>query len=99
MRDLVADLVADGVVATVRRTARSTVRAVTEQYERSRKPASNKQMAERLGMHPSTASRRLETAERKQYVRNLETKRGVEAKWVPGDALPGDLELLPPPVR
>jgi hypothetical protein len=99
VRDLVADMVADEVGATVTESTRETVRVVRELHAQHDAPLSRKVIAAKLGIDPSAASRRLKVAEAKGYIVNLQTKERAEAKWIPGEPLPDDEELLPPPER
>lgn len=53
--------------------------------------------AEHLGLDKSTVSRRLRVAADGGYIRNLEDKRGKPGRWVVGDPLPEETDLLPQP--
>jgi hypothetical protein len=96
VRELIADLVAEGVEASVSATMRETVSAVAD-LSAGDKPTTNKAVAERLGIDPSAASRRVDAATRRGYVVNQETGKGRRAKLVLGDPMPAELEVLPDP--
>lgn len=95
VRDLVVDLISEGVQATVTRAVRETIAAV-EALNREH-GASRHEIAKELNLDASAAGRRLQSAKAKGYVRNLETSRGRPARWVLGDPLPYDHEILPEP--
>jgi hypothetical protein len=52
-------------------------------------------VAEKLDVDKSNAGRRLRMAAADGYVRNLEDRPGRPGRWVVGDPLPEDVELLP----
>jgi integrase len=54
-------------------------------------------VAKHLSIDKSNASRRLRVAADAGFVRNLEDRRGKPARWVIGDPLPEDVEILPDP--
>jgi hypothetical protein len=93
VRELVADIIAEGVGATVSATVRETVTAV----EALAPPEGVmvRDVAVKLDVDKSNASRRLRVAADGGYVRNLETKLGKPGRWVVGDPLPETAELLP----
>lgn len=95
VRELVAESFAAGVEATVPAAVRETVGAVRDLAGDDGVQA--RLVAERLGVDKSNASRRLRVAADGGYVRNLEDRRGHPARWVPGDPLPDDVEVLPDP--
>lgn len=97
VRELVADLVANEVGSTVAQPTRDAVRAVSDLCERHREGVSTKLVAGALGIDSSSASRRLKVAAGGGYVRNLESKPGVAARWITGEPLPSDQDLLPLP--
>ncbi len=97
VRELVADLIADQVEATVSDATKETVRAVTHLQGLRREGVSYKRVAEHLKVDKSTAWRRLAVAAEHGFVRNLETRQGAASRWVVGDSLPEDRELLPSP--
>lgn len=94
VRELVADLVAEGVGATVSPTMRETVQAV--QFLGGETVAIT-QVAERLNIDRSAASRRVRAAIHAGYVRNIEEKKGKPAKLTIAEPLPENQDLLPDP--
>jgi len=96
VRKLVDDLFSEGIEATVSATVRETVGAVA---------ALNKnevwlgELAAKLGLDKSAASRRLRDATERGYIVNLETRRGRPARIVLGDPMPEMVKLLPEPVE
>ena len=98
VRELVKDLVSEGVGATVSPAVRECTallhRLVGENEGGS---VSARTVAEDLKLDRSAASRRLKSAIDKGFVRNLEDRKGRPGKYVPGDPLPDDVEVLPPP--
>lgn len=95
VRGLVADVIAAGVGATVPATVRETVDAVAALGTPGGAMASA--VADKLGLDKSNASRRLRMAADGGYVRNLEDRRGKPGRWVVGDPMPEDADLLPQP--
>jgi hypothetical protein len=97
VRVLVAEVLADSAEASVSLTIRETVEAVRELTDGSEeRPTKNAEVARKLSLDKSTALRRVRAAVAKGYVRNLEERRGREARLVCGDPLPGDVTVLPP---
>jgi hypothetical protein len=97
VRELLADLVSEGVEATVAPTVRETVATVQRLHRETEKKVSLRDIAGELKLDKSTASRRLRSAIDKGFIRNLEDKRGKPGRYVPGDPLPDDIEILPSP--
>jgi hypothetical protein len=100
VRELVAGTIAEGVGQTVSDTVRATVETVGELQEEHGAGVTNHQVAELLKVDKSNASRRLRVAADAGYLRNLEEKRGVPARWKItdlDDPLPEALDLLPEP--
>lgn len=99
VRELIVDLIAEGIDAGVPNTVRETVEAVNNLY--NRKPAweregiSFTQLMNVLGLDRSTVSRRVKLAVSKGYLCYEEPKRKAH-RVVPGEALPSNLEILPP---
>jgi Domain of unknown function (DUF3854) len=93
VRDLMAEVIAEGVGSTVSPVVRETVAAV----EALAGPDGVKLqlIAHRLDVDKSNASRRLRVAADGGYVTNLEDKRGKPGRWVVGDPLPDEHDLLP----
>ncbi len=95
VRALVADLVADEVEATVPATVSETVTAVGTLYREREHACTYLQLAEALGLDKSAAMRRAKVAIARGYLKNLETRRGQPAKLIPGEPLPGAVDILP----
>jgi hypothetical protein len=101
VRDLVADLVAEGVESLVPETVRTTVTVVgtlvAEKTARGASPAhvSVSEIARRIGIDRSSASRRVKVAVSAGYLRNLERNPRADAQIVTGDPLPAEVEILP----
>jgi hypothetical protein len=96
VRVLVGDLVADGVEAAVPATVRETVRVVAQLAALAPEgEASVVAVARELKLDKSSALRRVRVAIERGYIRNLEDRKGRPARLVPGDALPGDVAVLP----
>ena len=95
MRPLVADLVAEGVEATVDPAVRETVKAVRE-LERD-EGVTAKAVGDKLRIDKALASRRCRKAEGLGYLVNLEDKKGRRGRYVLGDSMPADAEILPLP--
>jgi hypothetical protein len=93
VRELIVDLVSEGVGRTVRPEVREAVQAVADLAGEA--GATRAKIAQLLKLDPSAAGRRLKAAAGAGYVRNLETSRGKPARWVAGDPLPDDVEILP----
>ena len=93
VRGLVADLLASGVGATVSETIRLTVEAVREADQSE--GFTVRQIADRLKLDRSAAQRRCQSARERGYITNLEEKRNRPARYMIGDPLPEQLELLP----
>lgn len=110
--ELAGDLLAAGIEATVPETLRETVAAVAEltatpsatllgrlKDDQAAKTTSVTEVAKRLRLDKSAASRRVRVATDGGYLRNLEEKRGRPARITLGDPLPEDQVLLPSPDR
>jgi hypothetical protein len=98
VRELVADLVAEGVDATISQTVRETVGVIRRLVDEGDDDAvSLGPIAEELKLDKSAASRRVSTAIRKGFVKNLEDRRGKPGRYVPGDEMPDDVVVLPTP--
>lgn len=95
VRDLIADVIAEGVGATVSPVVRETVEAVKALAGDGGVMA--RAVAGKLDVDKSTASRRLRQAADGGYIRNLEDKRGKPGRWVEGDPMPEEADLLPQP--
>lgn len=98
VRDLVADLVAEGIEATVPVTVRETVNALGRLVgDNNGDPVSVRPVAQELKLDNSAASRRLKSAINRGHVKNLENQRGKAGRYVLGEPMPEDLEILPAP--
>ena len=92
--ELVKDIISEGVQAAVSKKVRETVHVVADITP---KPVSIIQVATRLDLDKSAASRRVREAIDLGYLVNLEDKRGKAARLVIGDSLPEEIPILPPP--
>jgi hypothetical protein len=100
VQELVADLFAEGVDATVRPETRETVAAVAALKEAlGRDEVSLAEIARKLKLDRSTASRRVADAVSCGYLVNAETRKGKPARISLGDPLPSEIEILPHPDR
>lgn len=97
VRELVADTITEGVGQTVPKTVRDTVAAVAALA--SEEGVTLRSIAEELKLDKSNASRRVRMAAEGGYLRNLEDKRGKPARWVIGEQLPDESDLLPDPAQ
>ncbi|MBA2312325.1 MAG: hypothetical protein H0V97_05945 [Actinobacteria bacterium] len=96
VRDLIAGVVSEGVGATVSPTVRDTVEAVSALAGVHQDGVTATALAEKLGLDKSAARRRLLMAKRDGYITNREERRGHPGRWVIGEPLPEEKELLPP---
>jgi hypothetical protein len=94
VRALVGDLVGEAVDRTVPRTVGETVAAV-EALTHGAESITVGQLAAKLGLDKSAASRRAKQAIARGYIRNLEERRGRPLRLVTGDPLPDELTILP----
>jgi hypothetical protein len=97
VRDLIADLIADAAERTVSTSVRATVDAIRdlETHDPLGEGLTVGAVARKLGIDKSSASRRIRVATERGYLRNLEDHRGRPARLVLGDAMPGDVGVLP----
>jgi hypothetical protein len=97
VRELVAPLVSEGVEKSVPSVVRETVEAIAALSKRGsvRKLVSLPVLANRLGIDKSSASRRVQTAIQRGYIRNLETQQGKPGNLALADSMPKDRALLP----
>ena len=95
VRDLVADLVAEGVEATVDPRVRETVEAVSAIGQADGVAA--KAVGDFLNIDKAPALRRCKKAEDQGYLKNLQEKAGRPGRYVPGEPMPEDEEILPLP--
>jgi hypothetical protein len=94
VRDLVSNLVSEGIGAAVSTPVRETVAAV-ETLTRSGGEATLAQVAGRLRLDKSAASRRVRAAIDAGFVKDLQEKRGRPLRLVIGEPLSDDRSLLP----
>jgi DNA-binding transcriptional ArsR family regulator len=98
VRELVVDLVSEVVEATVSPAVREVVASLHHLVEKNDdEPVSAVAVAENLKLDRSAASRRLKSAIDKGYAENREDRRGHAGKYVLGEPLPEDVEILPLP--
>lgn len=99
VRNLVADLVAEGVDAKASPTLRETVSAVAALCGDGvdGHGVSVSTVGRQLRLDKSAASRRLRAALERGYLKNLEDRKGRPARYVLGEPLPEDLDILPRP--
>ncbi len=99
VRDLVGDLVAEGVDAKASPTLRESVSAVAALCADGvdGHGVSVSTVARQLRLDKSAASRRLRAALERGYLKNLEDRKGRPARYVVGEPLPDDLDILPLP--
>lgn len=99
--ELIIDVVSEGVQATVNATVRQTIEAVkallAEATDKEGASVSVTQLAERLDLDKSAASRRVRVAEGLGYLVNLEDRKGKPSRLVLGDPLPEEKPVLPSP--
>jgi hypothetical protein len=96
---LIGEIVSEGVELSVSNATRETVEAVTKLCADGAEGVSVSGVADHLKVHRSTASRRVEVALSKGYLKNLEDKRGRPFRLVLGDPMPDAAELLPGPEK
>jgi len=97
VRELVADLVSEGVEATVAPQTRETVEAVRALLSDrpDRTTVMVQDVAAKLTLDKSSASRRCAVAVKQGFLRNNESKKGKPAQLRLGDPFPEEVEVLP----
>jgi hypothetical protein len=102
VRDLLYDVVAEGLEASVPETVRETVRVVEDLIDElgledgdDEEGVTLNRIRERLRLDRSAAHRRVQTALKRGFVKNLEDKRGRPGKYALADPLPDDVVVLP----
>ena len=88
---------AEGVEATVPDTIRETVSHVLNLRTEGRETVSLADLCKVMSLDRSAVSRRARAAVDRGFLQNLESKKGLPAKLVIGDSMPGELEILPSP--
>ncbi|HEY2930884.1 MAG TPA: hypothetical protein VGK99_03990 [Acidobacteriota bacterium] len=95
VKELVLDLVSSGIDATVSCVLRETVEAL--KAIQNPHGVTVAALSTKLGLDKSTVWRRVRSGIAKDYIKNLEDKRGRPARLVLGDdPLPDDIGILPP---
>lgn len=100
VRKLIAPIIADAVGSTVPETVRETVdkvRLLTLPRPDDLEPrvTTAAAVAKVLDLDKSAASRRLADAGERGYVVNLEDRRGRPGRWILGEPMPSEVEILP----
>jgi hypothetical protein len=95
VRELILPVVSQGVGATVSHVVRETVGAVEALAGEHRDGVPAAAIARLLQLDKSAARRRLLQAAEAGFVVNLEDRRGRPGRYVLGEPLPEDLEILP----
>ena len=96
VRALVAGVISEGIGAGVGEVVRETVEAVRA-LSAGGGGVMVTDIARKLEIDKSNASRRVRRAADGGYIRNAEDKRGRPGRWIIGDPLPDTLEVLPDP--
>lgn len=95
VRGLVLDIVSEGLQATVPDTTREVVQAVQAEHEKKGAAVMVQEVARRLMLDKSAASRRVHVALTGGWLINQETKRGRPALLTVGEPLPHNQPVLP----
>lgn len=99
VRSLLADLVSENLEAAVPEIVRETVEKAKELHgdlDDKDDGVSLKEIADALKLDKGTTSRRVQSALRRGFLKNLEAgRKGVKAQYVPDDSLPEDIVILP----
>lgn len=96
VRTLIADLIAEAGEASVPPAVRETVAVVAQLAPKdSGRETSVAEVAKRLGLDKSAASRRVKAAISAGYLSNLGTRRGRPARVVAHEDLPAEVVILP----
>jgi hypothetical protein len=93
------DLMSQGVEASVPEVVRQTVEVVIKLNKNTNNPVTGAQVGRELKIDKSATDRRLKMAEAAGHIRNLEYRKGRPGRWVPGEPMPEDEEILPRPER
>lgn len=92
---LVGDILAEGLEQSVKPAIRETVKAVEVLEREHEDGVSLAVLAKNLGLDKSAASRRANQARKAGFLVNKEVHRGKQARYILGDPLPEDGQLLP----
>lgn len=98
IRALLYDIIAEGLEASVPKTVRETVEAVRDLYDELESKSDGVTVAalkKDLNLDRSAAQRRIGTALKRGFVKNLEEKKGKPGRYAPADLLPDDVVVLP----
>jgi hypothetical protein len=95
VRGLVVDLMGAAVERSVPTSVRETVDAVAELLTPGVAEVSVKALADRLKLDRTAAYRRARDAESRGYLVNHEDKKGKPGRYVLGEQLPSESDLLP----
>jgi hypothetical protein len=95
--ELFAATLTDGLTATQREAVNAVVALSEGREEDSHRGVGLREVAKRLGIDRSAASRRLARAAERGYIINLEDRKGRPARYVPGDPLPDPRPAIPTP--
>jgi hypothetical protein len=97
VRDLITDIVAEGLEVSVPATVRETVELVRDMLRDENKgtAVTVADIGRNLRIDRSAAARRVQAAEHRGFLKNLEDKRGKPGRFVIGDPLPADRVILP----
>ena len=94
VRDIVADVIAEGVESSISATMRETVEAVVV-LAKDGATVSVAQVTKTLQLDKSSTSRRVRSAIKRGFLKNLEEKKRQTYRLVVGDPLPSDVTILP----
>jgi hypothetical protein len=99
VRLLIGPLVAEGIDATVKAEVREIVEAASHLLAAGISEVHQTDLVRSLKLDKSSISRRVAAALDAGFLRNLEERKGRQARLVLGDPLPADVEVLPSPER
>lgn len=102
IRELLNDLISELLESSTSKIVRETVEEIERAYERLESKSDGvtlRHLAENLSLDKSSASRRVNTAIEKGFVKNLEDRKGRPARYAPADDLPKDIVVLPDPAE
>ena len=96
--DLVHDVISQGVEATVPEEVRVVVETV-QQIVDQKGHATTQEVAQHTRLDRQAAQRRLKQAEKSGFAVNDNPGKGKKAKYIIGDPMPEDMEIIPSPSR